>query len=213
MAIIEHPIPYKDRKKYGNVQCYLRCGKWNLRTKPLSIPNPRTPAQQTNRMRTGKLGNLIPQVLGYIKEAYAGSVKGLSPYHHLVSINQKKCYITDTLSIDPSLFVLCDNDGSFVDNVVLTSTVADTITGTFDGNVQTADEGEDPVRAYGFDVDANKIWHFDQSDIRKTGTITLTQPDMSGLQIAVYFECLDRVNLLNDKPKHVIKYVGTINVI
>jgi hypothetical protein len=35
---------------------------------------------------------------------------------------------------------------------------------------------------------------------------------MSGLDIAVYFECLDRVNLIEGKPKHVIKNVGTVKV-
>jgi hypothetical protein len=35
---------------------------------------------------------------------------------------------------------------------------------------------------------------------------------MSGLDIAVYLECLDRVNPLMGKPKHVIKFVGTVKV-
>jgi hypothetical protein len=33
---------------------------------------------------------------------------------------------------------------------------------------------------------------------------------MAGKEIAVYFECLDRVNLINGEAKHVIKYVGKI---
>jgi hypothetical protein len=74
-------------------------------------------------------------------------------------------------------------------------------------------EGADPVKAYGFDVSGSNIWAFDQEAIRSSGTITLTHRGMSGLQIAVYFECLDRVNLLMGKPKHVIKYVGTVGVI
>jgi hypothetical protein len=90
---------------------------------------------------------------------------------------------------------------------------ANTITATFDSNAQNDDEGKDPVKAYGLDVEGTNIWQFPQSSIRNTGTITLTRPDMSGLIIAVYFECLDRVNLLMDKPKHVIKYVGTITVL
>jgi hypothetical protein len=108
---------------------------------------------------------------------------------------------------------LCDHEGSFVDNVVLTSTVANTITGTFNSKAQNTEEGDDVVKAYGFYVDGNQIWQFDQVAIRNTGTITLSQPGMSALNIAVYFECLDRLSLLNNKPKHVIKYVGTITVL
>jgi hypothetical protein len=78
---------------------------------------------------------------------------------------------------------------------------------------QNNDEAADPVRAYGFHAEENKIWLFDQVATRSTGTITLLRPDMSGLNIAVYFECLDRVNLLMGKPKHVIKYVGAVNVL
>jgi hypothetical protein len=136
----------------------------------------------------------------------------MSPYNHIMSINNPHCFISDTNEIDPAKFVLCENDGSFAANVVLTSTEADTITVTFDSNAQNADEGNDVVKAYGFDIDGNNIWQFEQDAIRSTGTIMLTQPEMSGLDIAVYLECLDRVNPLMGKPKHVIKFVGTVKV-
>jgi hypothetical protein len=129
-----------------------------------------------------------------------------------MSINKLHCFVGDTDEIDPSKFVLCENGGSFVANVVLISTVADTITATFESNAQNNDEDGDAVKAYGLDIDGNKIWQFDQDSIRSTGTITLTHPEMSGMNIAVYCECLDRINFLNGKPKHVIKYVGTVKV-
>ncbi len=109
--------------------------------------------------------------------------------------------------------MLCDNDGSFVENVVLSSTAVNTITGIFDSNAQNADEDDDSVMAYGFYAEGNKILRFDQTAVRSTGVVTLTKSDMSGKEIAVYLECLDRVNLLNGKPKQVIKYVGTVVVI
>jgi len=52
--------------------------------------------------------------------------------------------------------VLCENDGSFVGNVILRSKEADTITATFDSNAQNEDEGNDVVNAYGFDVQATR---------------------------------------------------------
>jgi hypothetical protein len=214
MAIVENPKIGRARNKLGNTVFYTN--KWGvniLREKPIHVHNPRTPVQQANRMRLKKLIFLVHQALNYINVAYAGSVQGMSACNRFVSINMKKCFIGDTNSIDPSLFVLCDNDGSFVDNVVLTSTVSNTINGTFDSNAQNPDEDTDPVKAYGFYADGYKFWQFDQVSIRSNGIITLTHPDMSGLNIAVYFECLDRVNLLMDKPKHVIKYVGTVTVI
>jgi hypothetical protein len=125
----------------------------------------------------------------------------------------KNCFIPNTPDIDPAMLVLCDNDGSFVKNVVLSSSAANTITVTFNSNAQNADEAADLVRAYGFHVEENKIWLFDQFATRSTGSITLTRPEISGLNIAVYLECLDRVSLLMDKPKHVIKYVGTVTVL
>ena len=117
-----------------------------------------------------------------------------------LGINVKCCFVNKTTTIDPSFFVLCDNDGSFVNDVILTSSVENTITGTFNSNTQNDDEGEDPVKAYGFDVEGNQIWQFDQSAKRSSGTITLTRPDISGLTIAVYFECLDRINLVMGIP-------------
>ena len=88
-----------------------------------------------------------------------------------------------------------------------------TKSGKNDSNTQNTDEVADPIRAYGFYADRNKIWQFKESATRSARTITLMRPDMSGLNIAIYFECLDRVNLLMEKPKHVIKYVGPVNVI
>jgi hypothetical protein len=213
MAIIENPKIGRASGKLGNVVFTTQWEKNVLRTRPIKVKNPKTPAQLAERRRFKKLILLVRQVLNHINAAYAGSVQGMSTHNRVMSINLKNCFIKNTSSIDPSLFVLCDNDGSFVDNVVLTSAVTNTITGTFDSNAQNADEGADTVKAYGFYADGNKIWQFYQSATRSAGTISLNRPDMTGLNIAVYFECLDRVSLINDNPKHVIKYVGTVAVI
>jgi hypothetical protein len=213
MAIVENPEIGKTRGNVGNVVFSSQYGKNILRTKPISCKNPKTPLMLKYRERHKKTLALVRQVLNYINVAYAGSVQGMAAYHRVMSINLKTCFITDTTDIDPCKFVLCDNDGSFVKNVVLKSTVSNTINGTFDSHAQNAEEGEDPVKAYGFYVGGNKIWQFDQTAIRSTGTITLSKHDITGLNIAVYFECLDRINLLMEKPKHVIKYVGTVAVL
>jgi hypothetical protein len=213
MAIVENPFIGRASGKLGNVVFYSQWEKNVMRTNPLTVKNPKTPAQIFTRGRFKKVRDLIIQALNYINAAYAGSLKNMSPYTRVMSINMYKCLVEGTDTIDPSLFKLCDYDGSFVDNVVLSSTDANTITGTFDSNAQNADEGNDPVKAYGFDVDGNKIWQFCDSAIRSTGTIKLTKLETSGLNIAVYLECLDRVNLIDGKPKHVIKYVETVGVI
>jgi hypothetical protein len=212
MAIVENPKIGRTKGSVGNVVFFTRNGQNIIRTKPLEVKNPKTPAQEFTKGRFKKLIVVLHQVLDYINAAYAGSVEGMSTHNRVMSINKKNCFFEGTTSIDPSLFVFCENDGSFVDNVVLASVDAETIRGTFDSNAQNAEEEEDPVRAYGFHAEGDKIWQFEQSAIRKTGTILLTKPEISGLEIAVYFECMDRVNLLMGKPKHVIKYVGTVQV-
>jgi hypothetical protein len=212
MAIIENPKIGRARNSIGNVTLSTHWGRNVMRTKPINVNDPKTPAQLACRGRFKKVRDLVCPMLKYINPAYADSITDMAPYNRVVSINMKHCFIGDTDEIDPNKFVLCENDGSFVDNVVLTSTVADTITGTFDSNPQNAEEDGDPVKAYGIDISGNIIWKFDQEAQRSTGTITLTRPEMSSLNIAVYFECLDSVNLLNGMPKHVIKYVGTVAV-
>jgi hypothetical protein len=212
MAIVENPFIGRASGKLGNTVFYTQWEQNIVRTQSIDPKNPKTPAQMFNRGRFKMIRALVPQVLYYINAAYARSLKTTAPYNRIISINMKECFVDGTDSIDPSLFKLCEHDGSFVNNVVLSSTDANTISGTFDSNAQNADEDADPVKAYGFDVDGNKIWWFGQESIRSTGTITLSHSDMSGLDIAVYFECLDRVNLIEGKPKHVIKYVGTVKV-
>ena len=213
MAILQNPLIGRARRKLGNTVFQTLYGQNILKSKPLTVKNPKTPAQVLVRDRWSKLTKLIKQVTNYINTAYAGSVQGMTVFAYVSGINAKNCFIDNSSDIDPTLLKLCDHDGSFVDNVVLTSTVANTITGTFNSKAQNVDEGTDPVKAYGFYADGNQIWQFDQTAVRSTGTITLTRPGMSAINIAVYFECLDRLSLLNNKPKHVIKYVGTITVL
>jgi hypothetical protein len=213
MAVTENPKIGRARNSIGNTVFSTQFGKNTMRTKPIEIANPKTPDQVMTRERFKKIFMLVRQVLKYVNAAYDGTVKGKSTHNHVMSINMKNCLIDNTCSVDPSLFMLCDHEGSFVENVVLNSPSANTIVGTFDSNAQNNDEDGDPVKAYGFYAEGDKIWQFNQSGIRGNGTLTLTRPDMSGLDIAIYFECLDRVNLLKGKPQHVIKYVGTVNVI
>jgi hypothetical protein len=210
MAIVENPLIGETRGSLGNTVFSKQFGKNTLRTKPLHFKEGKTPGQELSREKFKILIPLLKQVLGFINAAYAGTVEGMNPHNRVMSINVNNSFVANTSTIDPSLFVLCDNEGSFVENVVLNSTAANTITATFDSNAQNDEEGTDPVKAYGFYVDGNEIWKFDQTAIRSTGTITLSRADMAGKEIAVYFECLDRVNLINGEAKHVIKYVGKI---
>jgi hypothetical protein len=210
MAIIENPLSPKDRKNMGNIEYYVRYGKYIIRSKPLPGECCKTPGQKMTIEGVKLFASLYRQIRDNIKLAYAGLEGGISAYRHVLMLNNNKCFIGDSASIDPRLFVLCNNDGSFVNNVVLSSTSADTITGTFNSNAQNAEEEEDPVRAYGFHADSYKIWQFEQSAIRKSGRIELSHPDMSTHDIAVYFECLDRVSLVDGEPMYVIKNVGNI---
>ena len=176
MAILQNPLIGRAKKKIGNTVFSTVFGQNILKTKPLSIKNPKTDAQMAARKRVIKLAKLLRQVVNYINTAYAGSVQRMAAFSHVMSINLKNCFIDNTASIEPSMLVLCDNEGSFVDNVVLTSTVIDTIEATFDSRAQTADEEGDKVNAYGFHADGNKIWKFDQDATRSLGTMTLTRP-------------------------------------
>jgi hypothetical protein len=212
MTILQNPIIGPAKKKLGNCVFQIQWGRNILKSKAIKPKNPKTPAQMAHRMRFKKLAQLLRQVNTCLNTAYAGLVLNMSASAYVFHINWKSCFIDKTLLIDPALFRICDNDGSFVDNVVLTSPASNTITGTFDSNAQNDEEGADPVKAYGFYADGNKIWQFEQDAIRSTGTITLTKIDMSGRNIAVYFECLDRVSLIEGMPKHVIKYVGSVTV-
>jgi len=213
MAIVENPIIGRARKQLGNVVFYTLYDQNIIRSKPLSSKNPKTPDQRRVRKRFTKVTRLLRQVTVPIKTAYAGSVKGKSAFSQVMSINLKNCFIGNSINIDPSRFELCENDGSFVDNVVLASSMKNTITVTFNANAQNQEEEDDDIRVYGFDAKHNKIWQFWEKAKRSSGAITVSHSGMSGLDIAVYIESLDKVDLLMEMPKHVIKYVGRVRVV
>ena len=213
MAIVQNPFIGKAKGSLGNVTFCTLNDKNVMKSKAIDVHDAKTPRQLFVRGKFKKVNLLIKPIIKYINAAYDGSIKTMSPFNRLTSINFHYCFVDNTDEIGHGLFVLCDNEGSFVDEVVLTSTESDSITATFNSNAQNVDEGSDLVKAYGIDLENNTDWHFAQDAIRNSGTITLSRSGMSGLNIDVYLECTDHVNLLNDKPKHVIKYVGTVNVI
>jgi len=50
------------------------------------------------------------------------------PINKLMSLNMNNGFVKGTALIDPGMVVFCDNEGSFVKNVVLASTSENTIT-------------------------------------------------------------------------------------
>lgn len=134
MAIFENPKIGRAKGSVGNVVLYTMWGMNIGRTKAEKVNDAKSPAQLAVRGRFKKVRDLVRPMLRYINTAYADSRKDMPPYNHVQSINNPHCFIGDTDEIDPSKFELCDNDGSFVDNVVLTSPIADSITATFDSN-------------------------------------------------------------------------------
>ena len=120
MAIVQNPITGRTRKKFGTAVFSKHYEQNTMRTRPMQVSNPRTEGQVKQRSKFAQTVDLIRQVLPVVNDAYSNTLKNMSPFNKIVSINSKNIFVEGTNEIDYTKVQFCDNEGSNVRNVELT---------------------------------------------------------------------------------------------
>ena len=87
MAVIQNPIIGRAKQKFSNAIFSTWLGVNVLRSKPLSVANPRTENQIVNRNRIGFLGKIAKGTRQMILKTLAPNRGSQTQYNRLVAIN------------------------------------------------------------------------------------------------------------------------------
>lgn len=207
MAIVQNPITGRTKKKFGTAVFSKQFGKNTMRSKPMDVKNPNTIGQATQRTKFSTIVNLIRQVLTLINSVYAGTLKNMSPFNKIVSINVKNAFTGDPPVLDHTKVILCDFEGSTVNNVTMTAQPNQVMDIAWEPNTTNPDELSTPLTLILINCITNKVMLFPDVDIRSAGSTTITAPaDWVGNQTALHVLTVDYSQILAGNPKGIIKY-------
>ena len=207
MAIVQNPITGRTKKKFGTAVFSKQFGKNTMRSKPMDVKNPNTIGQATQRTKFSTIVNLIRQVLTLINSVYAGTLKNMSPFNKIVSINVKNAFTGDPPVLDHTKVILCDFEGSTVNNVTMTAQPNQVMDIAWEPNTTNPDELSTPLTLILINCITNKVMLFPDVDIRSAGSTTITAPaDWVGSQTALHVLTVDYSQILAGNPKGIIKY-------
>jgi hypothetical protein len=92
-----------------------------MRSKPMEVKNQQTVGQVTQRNKFATTVDLVRQVLPLINEIYAGSLRKMSPFNKITSINVRNAFVGDPPVLDHTKVILCEFEGSSVFNASLSA--------------------------------------------------------------------------------------------
>jgi len=207
MAIVQNPITGRTRKKFGTAVFSKQFGKNTMRTKPDGVKNPNTIGQATQRTKFSTIVALIRQVLPLINQVYAGSLKKMSPFNRIVSINVKNAFTGDPPELDHTKVVLCDFEGSSVSDVVLTAQPDQVMDVSWNPNTANQDELDSSLTMILINCSTNQVEQYPDVAIRSAGSASITAPgDWVGSMTALHIMTADYSQFLASMPKGIIKF-------
>jgi hypothetical protein len=210
MAIVQNPIVGRAKQKFGNAVFSTQFGQNTLRTKPVSVKNPRTLKQMIIRKRMKQLVGLFRQIVSDINTAYGSSVKGMSPFNRVISLNMKCAFDAGSDIIVPSRLVICDNSSEArPDSFVVTAPHADQLAVTWVSHFRNSNEQFSDIYFYAYDPVSNKIWKLPEYCTYSNNQNSFLIPNYTGQAIHLYSMNLDYVNLLNGSPRQIFTYCGS----
>lgn len=212
MAIVQNPITGKSRKKFGTAVFSTQWGQNVMRTKPVDVKNPKSAGQVRQRSKFTTVVDLIRQVLPIINEVYAGSLKKMSPYNKVTSINVKNAFVGDPPELDHTKVVLCDFVGSTVKNVSMVAGADQEMLISWDPNTTDPDELTDLLTFIIFNCSTNDAAVFGDVAAREDGSASITLPeDWVGDQTALHVLTHDFNQQLAGNPKGIIMFKAGVD--
>jgi hypothetical protein len=213
MAIVQNPIIGKAKQKFGNAVFSTQVGKNTLRTKPLSIKNPRSIVQVAYRNHLKTLVALLRPLKDDINTAYGSSVKGMSPFNRVISINMKQAFDDESNYIVGERLVLCDNEGSRPYSFVLSTTdKPGDVHLTWQSKPQNSAEASADMIFYIFNTQTNKIFKYHFPSHLSRNECTLSLGDQNGALLHIYSCTYDFLNFLDSRPRAIFTYCGLIQM-
>jgi hypothetical protein len=207
MAIVQNPITGRTKKKFGTAVFSKQFGKNVMRSKPIEVKNPQTEGQVTQRNKFATTVFLVKQVLPLINDVYAGSLRKMSPFNKITSINVKNAFAGDPPVIDHTKIVLCDFEGSTLNNVSLTGQPNQVMDIAWDPNTQNPDELASLLTFVLFNCTTNRAMIYPDVATRADGSASVVAPsDWVDALTALHVVTTDYTQFVSNMPKRVVKF-------
>lgn len=192
MAIVQNPITGRTRKKFGTAVFSKHYENNTMRSRPIQVSNPRTEGQVRQRSKFAQTVDLIRQVLPVVNDAYSNSLKNMSPFNKIVSLNVKNIFGEGTNEIDYSKVQFCDNEGSNVRNVELTCEDDQVVSFIWEPNTINQAELDEPVSIILVNCIKNKAINYPAVALRSESAASVIAPvEWVGDMVAAYFSTTD----------------------
>ena len=192
MAIVQNPITGRTRKKFGTAVFSKHYENNTMRSKPIQVSNPRTEGQVMQRSKFAQTVDLIRQVLPVVNDAYSNTLKNMSPFNKIVSLNVKSIFAEGTNEIDYTKVQFCDNEGSSVKSVEMTCEDDQVISFLWEPNTTDQAELDAPVSIILVNCSKNKALNFANAALRSESAASITAPvEWVGDVVAAYFSTTD----------------------
>jgi hypothetical protein len=192
MAIVQNPITGRTRKKFGTAVFSKHYENNTMRSKPIQVANPRTEGQVLQRSKFAQTVDLIRQVLPVVNDAYSNTLKNMSPFNKIVSLNVKNIFAEGTNEIDYTKVQFCDNAGSNVRNVELTCEDDQVVSFIWEPNTINQAELDEPVSIILVNCIKNKAINYPAVALRSESAASVIAPvEWVGDVVAAYFNTTD----------------------
>jgi hypothetical protein len=192
MAIVQNPITGRTRKKFGTAVFSKHYENNTMRSKPIQVANPKTEGQVRQRSKFAQTVDLIRQVLPVVNDAYSNTLKNMSPFNKIVSLNIKNIFAEGTNEIDYTKVQFCDNAGSNVRNVELTCEDDQIVSFIWEPNTINQAELDEPVSIILVNCIKNKAINYPAVALRSESAASVIAPvEWVGDMVAAYFNTTD----------------------
>ena len=192
MAIVQNPITGRTCKKFGTAVFSKHYENNTMRSRPIQVANPRTEGQVLQRSKFAQTVDLIRQVLPVVNDAYSNTLKNMSPFNKIVSLNVKNIFAEGTNEIDYTKVQFCDNAGSNVRNVELTCEDDQVVSFIWEPNTINQAELDEPVSIILVNCIKNKAINYPAVALRSESAASVIAPvEWVGDMVAAYFNTTD----------------------
>jgi hypothetical protein len=212
MAIVHAPLFVSIKNKFANAVFAESNGKIVMRAMPFETKDAKTEKQLIQRNRFRIIKTLSKQIRLDIKQAYGSSLVDQTPHNRFVSINLTNAFEPDTFTINPEKFVICDNDGPRPDTFILTNSVPEIIHIVYTAHPRNSDEGALDMNFYILNPAEDTIWKSKTNCLYADQEVDIPVPRLSGSTVHIYCCTQDNVNLLDNLPRHIYTFCGTIKI-
>jgi hypothetical protein len=197
-AIVQNPVTGRTRKKMANVVFSRIFGKNTMRAKPLSVANPRSDGQVSQRGKFSLCVQSLRYCIGFLQVGYKHAASGMSAFNKAVMDNFHTI-VTGTypsLTVDWSLAVLAKGSLTGASNPLATGPAGHKVTFTWDNNTGEGDaQASDIAMLIAIDPISKNSTTSMTSVLRSAGTADLVVPAKSiGHSVYCYIAFKDALN-------------------